>query len=851
MDLITYAINKKYTDNKIAENAGTGGSGGGENGATFTPSVSAGGVLSWTNDKGLANPAPVNIKGEKGDTGPAGANGSPGKDGSDGKPGQDGKDGVSVTHSWSGTTLTVTSASGTSSANLKGEKGDAGSPGKDGYTPIKGVDYFDGKDGQDGSPGTSGKDGTSVTVKSVSESTADGGSNVVTFSDGKTLSVKNGSKGSTGADGKTPVKGTDYWTDSDKEEIINHLSERTTALRDAAYAPVPQLPANGQKIGDPVGGGGLVPDFTNAIDPAACTLNKRISSTNAIKDATGNIYTDYIPVKSTDTIRVNVPLTNLNTDYSRVKFYQGNDTDGYTFVSSSDAKFGAQFTITEENEGSVCSFQINSYNGANLGTTYDAIRLVLYIKSTAVTADDIAGLIVTVNEPITYSEAPGEKATVAADFDGNNMGAQDIYNYMDKLVAKYPRLITKEVMGKDASGAYDCCRYVFGRRAYDAWVRPNYPPMYGWTNGNTTIYSVSVSPRVGDTTYSTAYIGTAYSTVTAVDTPNQTRTVNGKVFSRNKEKDVEPKLVYTETAYNPLFVGTYAGIKNEVSRDVDGVKTRVGAITAMTGDTMSCNDGNTYNRYPLGDRDENYQLKPTILLGANEHGCNASNDGDTREPAIITARLAKDLCECDPRNAYLNMLRDKYKVVFIPIINPYGYTVGSYVNSNNVNIDRNMDTPGWGNDTDTNHGAYGGSENETQYWMNTCVSSKAVIGMANHSYGRAISADTGEIKVAGTCGCMVPRPVDAYNKYFERTEMVMTGGYNLSLLVSDHAEPENYGKTRSYMDWVGIRCCALEMQASEGFLQHGGGQMFTERVMEANYTLLLQFLHMLIECQEA
>jgi hypothetical protein len=37
-----------------------------------------------------------------------------------------------------------------------------------------------------------GADGTSVTVKSVSESTADGGSNVVTFSDGKTVAIRNG-----------------------------------------------------------------------------------------------------------------------------------------------------------------------------------------------------------------------------------------------------------------------------------------------------------------------------------------------------------------------------------------------------------------------------------------------------------------------------------------------------------------------------------------------------------------------------------------------------------------------------------------------------------------------------------
>ena len=40
----------------------------GENGATFTP-IMTGTVLSWTNDKGLENPEPVDLKGEKGDKG--------------------------------------------------------------------------------------------------------------------------------------------------------------------------------------------------------------------------------------------------------------------------------------------------------------------------------------------------------------------------------------------------------------------------------------------------------------------------------------------------------------------------------------------------------------------------------------------------------------------------------------------------------------------------------------------------------------------------------------------------------------------------------------------------------------
>ena len=84
----------KMIDARIVEITG--------NGATFTPSVSEAGVISWTNDKNLNNPDPVNIKGE------------------------DGKDGVSVTHQWDGTVLTVISASGTSSVDLKGEKGDDG-----------------------------------------------------------------------------------------------------------------------------------------------------------------------------------------------------------------------------------------------------------------------------------------------------------------------------------------------------------------------------------------------------------------------------------------------------------------------------------------------------------------------------------------------------------------------------------------------------------------------------------------------------------------------------------------------------------------------------------------------------
>ncbi len=68
-----------------------------------------------------------------------------------------------------------------------GKDGIDGAPGKDGYTPQKGVDYFDGapgKDGLDGAPGKNGADG---------------------------------------APGYTPVRGRDYWTEADKQEIVTDV----------------------------------------------------------------------------------------------------------------------------------------------------------------------------------------------------------------------------------------------------------------------------------------------------------------------------------------------------------------------------------------------------------------------------------------------------------------------------------------------------------------------------------------------------------------------------------------------------------------------------------------------------
>lgn len=152
-------------------------------------------------------------------------------DGADGRDGADGKAATvrigTVTTLAPGSEATVSNAGTSTDAVLNfgiprgadGEGGGgSGESGADGFSPIAKVTQTstgatititdkDGtttatvSNGKDGAAGAAGKDGASVTVKSVSTSSADGGSNVVTFSDGKTLTIKNGSKGSTGETG--------------------------------------------------------------------------------------------------------------------------------------------------------------------------------------------------------------------------------------------------------------------------------------------------------------------------------------------------------------------------------------------------------------------------------------------------------------------------------------------------------------------------------------------------------------------------------------------------------------------------------------------------------------------------
>lgn len=182
---------------------GTGGTGtAGADGGYYVPSVNSSGVLSWTASKtGMPSVQSSNIKGATG-----------------------------ATPQLSIGTVTTLSAGSNATASITGTTDN----------PILNLGIPKGKDGTNGTGGGgAGADGVGIaSVRQTTTSTADDGNNIitVTLTDGtsSTFTVQNGSKGSTGskgdkgdtgAAGKTPVRGTDYWTSSDIAEIKSYVDD--------------------------------------------------------------------------------------------------------------------------------------------------------------------------------------------------------------------------------------------------------------------------------------------------------------------------------------------------------------------------------------------------------------------------------------------------------------------------------------------------------------------------------------------------------------------------------------------------------------------------------------------------
>lgn len=109
--------------------------------------------------------------------------------------GQNGKDGID------GKSFTYADFTSEQLAKLKGEKGDRGADGSDGYSPTFSIEEKD--------------NGYSLTITAKDKT--------------ETIDIKNGSDGAQGIpgtpgeNGTTPIKGVDYFTESDISEIVTSV----------------------------------------------------------------------------------------------------------------------------------------------------------------------------------------------------------------------------------------------------------------------------------------------------------------------------------------------------------------------------------------------------------------------------------------------------------------------------------------------------------------------------------------------------------------------------------------------------------------------------------------------------
>ena len=208
-----------------------------------------------------------------------------------------------------------------------------------------------------------------------------------------------------GADGKTPVKGVDYYTTEEKAALVSELSQIPTpkivssveemtdttkhyVLGNSIYAYMPTVKT--------------VKTYTNLYDHAKMSsadfnLNHRYNSSHALVEANGYLLLDKLPVSHVNgailTVRTKgAPRQEAGHSYCRIQLYDKNG-GVISFANSAIPNATTGWSVKDEGNGVYAYYQAINYD-------VGAIWIQLFISSSAISASDVANLIVAVNQEI-------------------------------------------------------------------------------------------------------------------------------------------------------------------------------------------------------------------------------------------------------------------------------------------------------------------------------------------------------------------------------------------------------------------------------------------------------------------